>query len=141
VVVLAVAAAVAVLCVNASYFYWDGGNSTGPRHALPAVPFLALGVAGAWHRQGRWLLLALLAVALPLNLLIATAEPLTPPEFAFPPLDPVLAQFRLWNIRTLPSEWWGWTPARGLALYLALAVPLLALACQQAWRAERRLAG
>ncbi|RDE04770.1 hypothetical protein [Sphingomonas aracearum] len=139
VVVLAIAAALAVLCVNASYFYWDGGNSTGPRHALPAVAFLALGVAGAWRREGagRWLAIGLLALALPINLLVAAADTLAPPEYAFPLLDPVWTQFRGWNIRTLPSECWGWSPARGLALYLALAIPLLGLVCQQALRAER----
>lgn len=137
VVVLALAVALAVLCVNASYFYWDGGNSTGPRHALPAVAFLALGVAGAWHRAGRWIVGVLLLFAIAINLLIATTDTLVPPEFTYPLLDPILPQFRAWNIRTFPSEWLGWSPARGLALYLALSLPLLVAAVHLARVAGR----
>jgi hypothetical protein len=46
----AVAAAIAVFYVvlNASYFYWEGGWAFGPRQIMPALPFLALGLAPAW---------------------------------------------------------------------------------------------
>ena len=40
--------ALVVLLVNAAYFYWDGGNATGPRHATPAVGLLALALAPYW---------------------------------------------------------------------------------------------
>jgi hypothetical protein len=36
------------LLFNASYFYWDGGFSYGPRHIGAALPFLALGLAPLW---------------------------------------------------------------------------------------------
>jgi hypothetical protein len=29
-------------CFNASYYAWDGGGSTGPRHFIPAIAFLSL---------------------------------------------------------------------------------------------------
>ena len=47
-----VAAAIALfyLVLNASYFYWEGGWSFGPRHLAPALPFLALGLAPLWDR-------------------------------------------------------------------------------------------
>jgi hypothetical protein len=38
--------------LNASYFYWEGGWSYGPRHVVPALPFLALGLAPLWD-EGR----------------------------------------------------------------------------------------
>jgi hypothetical protein len=38
--------------LNASYFYWEGGWAYGPRHVIPALPFLALGLAPLWD-QGR----------------------------------------------------------------------------------------
>ena len=45
------------LLLNASYAYWDGGWSYGPRHASPAIPFLCLGLAALWAavpRITRW---------------------------------------------------------------------------------------
>src|ERR1700687_3019207 len=51
---IAAAAPLAVyyLLLNASYKYWDGGYSTGPRHLSPLVPFLclALGLLWTWSR-------------------------------------------------------------------------------------------
>lgn len=34
--------------LNASYFYWEGGWAYGPRHVIPALPFLALGLGPLW---------------------------------------------------------------------------------------------
>jgi hypothetical protein len=36
------------LLFNASYFYWDGGFSYGPRHIGAALPFLSFGLAPLW---------------------------------------------------------------------------------------------
>ncbi|MEE9385813.1 MAG: hypothetical protein V3V08_20580 [Nannocystaceae bacterium] len=33
------------LILNASYYMWDGGAAFGPRHCVPMLPFLALGLA------------------------------------------------------------------------------------------------
>lgn len=33
--------------LNAGYYMWDGGASAGPRHMIPAVPFLVLGLGNA----------------------------------------------------------------------------------------------
>jgi len=42
------AIAVFYLVLNASYFYWEGGWAYGPRQIMPALPFLALGLAPLW---------------------------------------------------------------------------------------------
>ncbi len=44
------AAAIATfyLVLNASYFYWEGGWAFGPRQVVPALPFVALGLAPLW---------------------------------------------------------------------------------------------
>jgi len=34
--------------LNASYTYWEGGWSYGPRHLSPAIPFLCIGLAMLW---------------------------------------------------------------------------------------------
>ena len=38
------------LIFNASYYYWDGGWSYGPRHMAPALPFLCIALAPIWSR-------------------------------------------------------------------------------------------
>jgi hypothetical protein len=60
-----VAAAIALFYVlfNASYHYWEGGWSLGPRHLSPALPFLCLGLASLWHTARRATRPALLALA------------------------------------------------------------------------------
>jgi hypothetical protein len=39
--------------MTAGYYAWDGGFSTGPRHLVPALPFLVVPIAW-WVRRGRW---------------------------------------------------------------------------------------
>jgi hypothetical protein len=135
--VLAAAVAATAFLYNASYIYWDGGHSTGPRHAVPAIGFLALGLAGLWRDAeddlDRWLAAGLLAVSVALNLAIASAEITAPDNFAFPIWDRVGALFGSGQLRTVPSLFWGWTPWQGLTLYLVLASALSAM-LYQAWR-------
>jgi hypothetical protein len=40
------------LALNASYYYWEGGWAYGPRHIVPALPFLALGLLPLWDWCG-----------------------------------------------------------------------------------------
>lgn len=40
--------------LNASYYYWQGGSSVGPRHVMPAVPFMGIPLLWLWWTsQGR----------------------------------------------------------------------------------------
>lgn len=50
---LALGIAAYYLCLNAGYYYWDGGFSTGPRHITPIAPFLMLGLGLMWQRLSR----------------------------------------------------------------------------------------
>jgi hypothetical protein len=77
-----VAAAIAgyYLLFNASYFYWDGGWSYGPRHLSPGIAFLALGLAPLWSRlapAGRVVIgvIAAWGAALALIAVSTTAQP------------------------------------------------------------------
>jgi hypothetical protein len=132
------AAIVVVLLVNAAYFYWDGGNSTGPRHAIPLVGLAALGLAPLWAAGG-WPRIAiggLLAVSIPVNLMIAAAEIFAPPEYRWPLYSAVYdLRFSRGDLRTWPSEWLGWTTWHGFQLYLAVALPMLAALIALARRA------
>ncbi|HEY0705569.1 MAG TPA: hypothetical protein VGG33_02165 [Polyangia bacterium] len=82
-----VAAAVlgAFVLMNAGYYMWWGGAALGPRHLVPAMPFVALGFAWlrppanpAWHRPLTALAMALLVVSV-VNVMAAVAvSPLVP---------------------------------------------------------------
>lgn len=124
--VMAIAVITIVLLVNASYFYWDGGFSTGPRHSVPAIPLLALGLAPLWmsleRPRARIALLSLLGLSIMINLMISATEITAPDSAPFPLWRPILVE----NVangyfRDLPGQFWGWSPWTGLALYLALA--------------------
>jgi hypothetical protein len=126
-----VAAAVVTiqLLVNAAYVYWDGGNSTGPRLAMPMAGLLALGLAPFWAsrrgRPARVAAAALLVVSVALNAAIASAQVVADPVFRFPIWSDVLRlHFLAGDLRTGPSEWLGWSPWAGFALWAAMAVPL-----------------
>lgn len=97
------AGAIAVygLLFNASYVYWDGGWSYGPRHMAPSLPFLCLGLATLFSRTNR-ASRAVLVVAAAYGFLLTfvavstTAQP--PDTYAHPVTDllwPSFARGRL----------------------------------------------
>ena len=122
-------AALVVLLVNAAYFYWDGGNSTGPRHAMPAMGLLALGLAPFWaalSSRGRAVTGALLVGSVAINLLIAACDVFAPPTDPWP-LHWVWTQhFRPGDITSVASDWWGWPKWTGLLVWAMVALPVLA---------------
>jgi hypothetical protein len=62
--VAAMSIAAYYLLFNASYIYWDGGWSYGPRHLAPALPFMSLALAPVWDRAKAPFRVALGALAL-----------------------------------------------------------------------------
>jgi hypothetical protein len=130
--VMAVAVVATAFLVNASYVYWDGGNATGPRIAMPMAGMLALGLAPVWaHLRWdweRWAAAAVLAGSIALNAMIASAEILAPASVKFAIWDAVWkGRFRPGLLRTLPDMAWGWTPWQGFFAWAAVAGVLLAL--------------
>lgn len=126
--IAALAGVAMTLLYNASYVYWDGGNSTGPRHLMPAVAYLSLGLGPVWARAragaGRGMLLLVLALSVALNLVIAASEITSGGPGDFPLWSDVFARFRAGDLRTVMSEWFGWSPFAGLALYGVVALGL-----------------
>jgi len=143
------AAACVVLLIHAGYVYWQGGNSTGPRFSVPAIAPLAIGLAAAWQQAGgraiRIALSALLGLSIAINAAIAAAEIFAAPGPAFPVWQAVIAgPFATGWLRTLPSEWFGWTPWHGFALWAAIALPMLGWlvrAAGRTYRGEARVTG
>jgi hypothetical protein len=96
---VAAGAILAVLCsflwINASYYYWDGGNSTGPRHLVPMLPLCCLALAFARPRTlwARKVTLVLLAASLVLSLVCAVAGMFAPSDIRNPLVDCLLPIF------------------------------------------------
>ncbi|MCA9691695.1 MAG: hypothetical protein KC636_18965 [Myxococcales bacterium] len=70
------------LLVNSGYYMWDGGASLGPRHCVPALGLLALGLAPALRLAPR-LSLALAALSA-LQMIVATSAAPEAPRFGDP---------------------------------------------------------
>jgi hypothetical protein len=111
---------------NAGYYMWWGGAALGPRHMVPGIPILALGLALALRSGGRWL--ARVAVAFGVLSIITTllATGLAPE----PPERPEL-QLRQYLLgRLAEGRVWTFAGASNLGTKLGLAgnlsfVPLL----------------
>lgn len=91
-----VAVALTLLLINAGYYYWHGGWSTGPRHMVPMLPLLGLALAfglpaGRWTRAGA---LLLVAWGLVLSALIASTWIFANEDVSWPLLDIYLVDAR-----------------------------------------------
>lgn len=95
--VVAAAVAAYYLLLNASYAYWDGGWSFGPRHASPAIPFLCLGLAALWTRLpgiGRWMLAVVAIYGLAVTLVAVSTMAQPPAEVRRPVPELLWPAFR-----------------------------------------------
>jgi len=74
--VLSFSMAAAYLAFNASYYMWWGGWTNGPRHLIPALPFLVIPLVWVWNsgRLGRFLITALLAIGVFFNTIPAMVD-------------------------------------------------------------------
>jgi MFS family permease len=89
--------AVYYILLNASYAYWEGGWSYGPRHASPAIPFLCIGLAFLWAAAPlfvRWALAALSAYGLAITIVAVSTMPLPPANIRRPVADFLWPAFR-----------------------------------------------
>jgi hypothetical protein len=75
-----------------SYFAWDGGYSLGPRHFIPALPFLVLPIALVLKQRG-WLrgpAAALIGLSISIVTLATAVFPLNDPRFDAPLTERVI---------------------------------------------------
>jgi hypothetical protein len=85
------------LLLNASYYYWEGGWAYGPRQMMPALPFLALGLAplwDSWGRIGRALLSAGWLWGAALTLVAVSTTPQPPSDIRAPVRELLWPAFR-----------------------------------------------
>lgn len=83
------------LLINAGYYYWDGGSSSGPRHLVAALPLASLALAFAWPPgwPAKSVALLLLLVSLFIALVVASVDPMSPPWLAEPFFGYLLPNF------------------------------------------------
>jgi hypothetical protein len=83
------------LLINAGYYYWDGGSSTGPRHLVASLPLACVALAFAWPPgwPAKIVALLLLSVSLFISLVVASVDPMSPPWFEQPFLGYLLPGF------------------------------------------------
>jgi len=133
--IMLAAAALTVLLINSAYVYWDGGHSTGPRHSVPAIGLIAIGLAPFWASlRFAWehtVTVGLLLVSVVINLMIAAANITTPDTYRFPLADPIFTDWQRGELRTLPSDFLGWNPIAGVGAYLVLVLLLAGLLLAQ----------
>ena len=85
------------LLLNASYAYWEGGWSYGPRHLSPAIPFLCLGLARLWSaapRPARAVLAGFSAYGAALSLVAVATMAQPPASIQRPVTELLLPAFR-----------------------------------------------
>lgn len=127
--VIVLAITVITLLINAGYFYWDGGYSTGPRHSIPIVGVLALGIAPVWmkrgHGAGRYLPAEAIVLSIAINACFAATDIYGSPAASFQLREVVMVPFIKGHLRTFMSEWFGWSPGTGFILWQAIALPTL----------------
>jgi len=89
------AAASIYLWINSSYVYWNGGWSTGPRHLVPMLPFLALALCFTWPATpgGKAAAVLLLGVSLAMSAMGASVTMFTPEDFRNPIADELWPRF------------------------------------------------
>ena len=79
----------------------------------------------AGGRGERRAMSVLLGLSIAINAGIAAAEIFAPPLVTFPLWQWVGRAFVRGYLRTVPSEWFGWSPWAGFALWAALALPAI----------------
>lgn len=99
--------------LNASYHYWDGGASTGPRHVTPSLPFMVLPLLWLWSEAKfrlRQALIGLSALSILFSIACASTQMDVIGSYRFPLKDPILEKYfteintfyRMWEVGVPP---------------------------------------
>jgi hypothetical protein len=118
------------LLFNSSYYYWDGGASTGPRHMTPLLPFLALPIAFALRGAGPTLRTSIWIVAglsVVISLMCATVGMAATSEIPFPLWDYIIKDFITGEFRPHALSYFlGVGNRASVTLFLIIAGALIA---------------
>jgi hypothetical protein len=84
------------LLLNASFHYWKGGWSYGPRYLAPGLALLSVGIAAAWNAakpKGRTFVTGLGILSIFLTLAAVSTNPMPPETATNPQLELILPVF------------------------------------------------
>jgi hypothetical protein len=82
--------------INSAYHYWDGGQSTGPRHLTPMIPFMCLPIALVWTRARavyKPLLVCIFFVSFTIALMSVSVSMFSQIEIKNPVFDSLIPRF------------------------------------------------
>lgn len=131
-----------LLLYNSAYFMWWGGWAYAPRHLLPTLAPLALGLAACLrHRVGKLLFGFVALPSLIVNVSMVALDPQFPPQL---PQEQLLAPHTVprWpvpQLEQLAYVWRGWQTDHNLGTALGLSGPvsllplLIGLALASGW--------
>jgi hypothetical protein len=101
------------LLINMSYYYWDGGASTGPRHLVALLPVAAIALAFGWPRTtpGKAGAVALLLASLLISVVCVSVYMFVDTNYPDPFYETLLPAFfsmpRYWKALPIVVEWLG----------------------------------
>jgi hypothetical protein len=115
---------ITLLLLNAGYYMWWGGAATGPRHLIPGIAFLGVGIASAFRSRSRWLvsLTVVLAVVSVIQCTAATLVGIEAPEYG-----DILRQWIWRRVREASFSLPGGGSNLGMKLGLSPALSILPL--------------
>src|SRR5207244_1125717 len=85
------------LLMNAAYAHWEGGWAYGPRHLVPVLGFLCVGLAGLWDRtstSGKTVLALAIAYGAACSLIAVAVTPQPAVGFTHPMSELLWPAFR-----------------------------------------------
>jgi hypothetical protein len=118
--ILIIAIGAYYVLLNSSYFYWDGGDSTGPRHLTPTLPFLCLSLCLLWRRMDRRVLVGLLALSVSTTLVCAAATMTVDASIPRPLPDHLLPAFAAGDLAGMVLHRFGVLPGHAALVPLVL---------------------
>jgi hypothetical protein len=128
------------LAMNAGYYYWHGGYSTGPRHITPIYPFLGMALALWFAHAGKaWrsIILMALAVSVALNLMVVSVNTIAPDDVAAPMRSIILPEFFAGQLdQSMVRIVTGWQGLSQLLPLFAVWGVLGWLASREFWRMQ-----
>lgn len=101
------------LGLNSSYYYYDGGWSTGPRHITGMLPFACLALGSVWNsasRQMRAFVFLLFLISLALALICASTTMYAPNNYSHLLPEFLIPAFMGPYSSGVPVHLFGWKP-------------------------------
>src|SRR6185295_3499168 len=99
------------LLLNASFHYWEGGWSMGPRYLSAMLPFASLAFGAVWMRATpvwRWILMGVLVLSIVISVLSASVGMEVPDKFDGTLIEYVLSRALHGTSHAIPSLYFGW---------------------------------